>query len=174
MVRLRFLHLNAIVLLFCVSGFSACAQVDAQNQPDLAQAVDPLEDPDWTETLTPVSRVNDKMVGGTRAQPSEWPFLGTLRGTTARRTTHFCGATAISPHWALTAAHCLPGITRDANGNILHPAYGRLDLVLGVQDLAQTDQKNIFKIICPPLPQRRGRYRSLLRAQFRGRVRPAV
>ena len=113
MTRSRF-SLRAILLLLYVADFSACAQVGAQDQPDQTLVAEPLDDPDWTETLTPVSRVNDKMVGGTRAQPGEWPFLGTLRGTTDRRTTHFCGATAISPHWALTAAHCLPGLTRDA------------------------------------------------------------
>ena len=147
MTPTRCFPLKALMLLVLVSGFSACAQVGAQDQPDLAPAAGPLDDPEWTETLTPVSRVNDKMVGGTRAQLGEWPSLGTLRGTTTRRTTHFCGATAISPHWALTAAHCLPGITRDASGNIVHPSYGRLDLVLGVQDLARTDQKNIFRVV---------------------------
>lgn len=47
--------------------------------------------------------IDRKIVGGKDADISSFPFLLSLRFYT----THFCGANAISPYWAVTAAHCL-------------------------------------------------------------------
>lgn len=47
--------------------------------------------------------IDQKIIGGKDADISSFPFLLSLR----YYTTHFCGANAISPYWAITAAHCL-------------------------------------------------------------------
>lgn len=46
-----------------------------------------------------------KIVGGTVADITTFPFMLSLRFLTA----HVCGATAIGPNTVVTAAHCLDG-----------------------------------------------------------------
>ncbi|XP_033756765.1 suppressor of tumorigenicity 14 protein-like isoform X2 [Pecten maximus] len=53
--------------------------------------------------ITP-SLGNNKIVGGKEAVPNSWPWQGSL--TFGSFHEHLCGATLISPHFAVTAAHC--------------------------------------------------------------------
>ncbi|XP_021351138.1 suppressor of tumorigenicity 14 protein homolog [Mizuhopecten yessoensis] len=53
--------------------------------------------------ITP-SLGNNKIVGGKEAVPNSWPWQASL--TFGPLHQHLCGATLISPHFAITAAHC--------------------------------------------------------------------
>ncbi len=50
----------------------------------------------------PVARI----VGGSPSPAGTWPRMVSLRDSTENKT-HWCGASLISPYWAITAAHCL-------------------------------------------------------------------
>ena len=45
-----------------------------------------------------------RIVGGTTAQPGDWPWQAMLKRP---RGSSFCGGTLIAPQWVLTAAHCV-------------------------------------------------------------------
>ncbi len=56
-----------------------------------------------------------KIVGGTEAVPGSWPWVGALvtkDGDLFR--SQFCGASLISPNWAVTAGHCVDGESPDS------------------------------------------------------------
>nr|CAD7432784.1 unnamed protein product [Timema monikensis] len=81
-----------------------------------------------------------KIVGGRNAKLKEFPYLLSLEFAGF----HFCGASAINPNWAVTAAHCLSeivsiedvtlrsgslkredgGVVYQASSYIIHPEYG--------------------------------------------------
>ncbi|CAF1402023.1 unnamed protein product [Adineta steineri] len=52
--------------------------------------------------------INSRIVGGETAASHSWAWAVSLRKPSVG---HFCGGTIISPHYILTAAHCLEGVS---------------------------------------------------------------
>lgn len=81
-----------------------------------------------------------RIINGTTAQPSAYPWMVSLRQSNAGQ---FCGASLIAPNWVLTAAHCVEG--ESAQG---------IQAFIGDFDLTKADQgeqaREIKRIVIHP------------------------
>lgn len=93
-----------------------------------------------------------KIVGGTEARIAAWPGQAALRlqSDDNKLSFYFCGGTAISDRWVLTAAHCLhefldtqTGVISDSKGQV-HVA--QLEVVLEQADLTNTARDRAFVV----------------------------
>lgn len=65
----------------------------------------------------PVPKSGEKVFGGFAAEAALWPGIASLQiAFPSGKGEHFCGATAISPNWLLTAAHCVDTVLVETNG----------------------------------------------------------
>ena len=93
-----------------------------------------------------------KIVGGSRARLGDWPGQAVIRlySEQGHQSWHFCGGTAITDRWVLTAAHCMPDYIEQPVGTLYddkghaHPA--KLEIVLDVADLAKVAPEHIFGV----------------------------
>jgi secreted trypsin-like serine protease len=93
-----------------------------------------------------------KIVGGQAAQLRYWPGQAVLRlhAKNDKASHYFCGGSAISQRWVLTAAHCVAELRENlqttfsnAEGKTL---LGSLEVVIGVDNLDAVTDENIFAI----------------------------
>ncbi|TOF86826.1 peptidase S1, partial [Vibrio parahaemolyticus] len=70
---------------------------------------------------------NYKIVGGTDAEPGEFPYQLSFQETFLGFSFHFCGASIYSEKWAITAGHCVYGDNYN-NPSGLQVVAGELDL----------------------------------------------
>lgn len=75
--------------------------------------------------------INARIVGGEPAVSHSWGWAVSLRA----RNRHFCGGSIISPHYVLTAAHCLE--------TIVNPSSVDLTVVVGTDSVYDTDGQRI-------------------------------
>jgi hypothetical protein len=88
----------AIIILFAALSFSVLGM--PASSPVAAQEPTPTPVPDEDDD------VDGQIVGGAPADPGEWPWQVALFADDGV-TIWFCGGSLISPHWVLTAAHCV-------------------------------------------------------------------
>jgi hypothetical protein len=105
------------------------------------QAADPACQ--WTRT---------RIVGGSNARLQNWPGQAALRlhAPQGGVALYFCGGTAISKRWVLTAAHCLhdhaanvANQLRTSNDDLYD---GRLEVVMGTANLERVAPENVFEV----------------------------
>jgi len=94
---------------------------------------------------------NTRIVGGTQAKLAYWPALAALRlkDPAGSRAFYFCGGTAISAGWILTAAHCTAGITRSQNGAYVDTGSlkgWQVEVVLGTDDLESVANTHVHRV----------------------------
>ena len=96
------------------------------------------------------------VVGGEDADPADWPGIASLQTLQGRAVYHECGATMISPQWALTAGHCVEGVQIESSGRAAQygldatgenmERLGTLALAAGRGNLTEIPRTSLFPI----------------------------
>ncbi len=99
---------------------------------------------------TPTPKVEPQIVGGTLADPGEYPWQVVLVDSSASSiyTGQFCGGSLVSSQWVLTAAHCIT--EDDGSVRLLDSLY----VVAGIWDIefpaAGYQQRDVLQIVRHP------------------------
>ncbi len=101
----------------------------------------------------PVCKVGrTRIVGGSRALLRNWPGHAALRlhSDAGQVSDYFCGGTAISQRWVITAAHCLhdfvEGLSKETVNSKNEFHEGVLQVVLGAADLERVGPENVYAV----------------------------
>ena len=96
------------------------------------------------------------VVGGEDADPADWPGMASLQALQGRSVYHECGATMISPEWAITAGHCVEGIRVESNGRAVQyfpdatgrtmERFGPVGLAIGRGSLMDVPSSALFPV----------------------------
>lgn len=103
-----------------------------------------------------VPAAHGQIVGGRDARISDWPGMASLQTVQGNSVYHQCGATMITPQWALTAAHCLDDVEIDARGwavqlgepepGAARARLGSVALVVGRADLRESGAGSVRRV----------------------------
>jgi len=87
-----------------------------------------------------------RIVGGTVSMAGKYPWIGAVNFNNNEGTNPGgCAATLIAAEWAITAAHCMPGITKDTMSLV----FGEFDLTV-IGDSLDGKRKNV-KLVMDPI-----------------------
>ncbi|KAJ6645258.1 Chymotrypsin-2 [Pseudolycoriella hygida] len=92
---------------------------------------------------------SSRIVGGSQASPSQFPFQASLQ---SNANTHFCGAFIINNRWVGSAAHCTinrtPDNTRVRVGSIDRTTGGTLFQAAAIRNHPDFNQLDIINDVC--------------------------
>merc|ERR1712130_330351 len=101
------LVVRKMVLLWLILGMGVLSfgyQGDSYRARAVGEFLEQLEDE--------ISRnTSDRIVGGLQAFPGQFPFIASLKRFNYGQYFHFCGGSALSTSYIITAAHCVDGKT---------------------------------------------------------------
>ncbi|MEH6694989.1 MAG: serine protease [Hyphomonas sp.] len=96
-----------------------------------------------------------QIIAGRDARADDWPGMASLQTVLGHSLFHECGATMISPQWALTAAHCVEDARIETAGRAYQYAraddgelvrFGVLSLAIGASDLRRRGAGTVFPL----------------------------
>lgn len=85
-----------------------------------------------------------RIVGGTTAIPHSWPWQLSLRRTGH----HQCGASLISPLWALTAAHCVNKSNKTEDYELIAGMYEVVITIIVASPVVMIDYQQYHSLFC--------------------------
>ena len=96
-----------------------------------------------------------QIIAGRDANADDWPGMASLQTVLGHSLFHECGATMISPEWALTAAHCVEDARIETGGRAYQYAraddgslvrFGVLSVAIGAADLRRRGAGTVFPL----------------------------
>ncbi|MGO9172672.1 MAG: S1 family peptidase [Rhodomicrobium sp.] len=89
----------------------------------------------------------NRIVGNSDASAAEWPGIAALieKDPFTKIEKFFCGGNAVAQDWVLTAAHCVNGMRKNAQGQFVDYDGSVLKIAIGVTDLAIAKDEDFYE-----------------------------